>query len=154
MNDGCVVDHDAWLLRRVVEAAPHIALFGEEQATDQGRDEIVARRKLLKVGVRIAEPPGDRAALVTAELVDVSMDAAVVRMPGDRIDEGGAGLVQLTRPNDLLRQVVGMVGKEVLGEGRLVGGSAGIFQTGGIERQGDGLRSPKVNVRPVLFLDR
>ena len=114
VRHGCSKVHQQpWLLARVVKRPPHLPLFWNEQTTDQLLDIRVTGRNLLQVRVRGRETPRHRAAVIAAQLVKFCVDAPLVLMPQDAVDERAVRLVKLPQLHDLLAHLM-WVGVQIL----------------------------------------
>ena len=107
------MDQQPRLLRRIVVRPPAASFLGQKQSTDQGLDLWVTGRDLLEVWTRRREPARHRAAIVAPQLVELAVDAALVLVLEDRVDERAIRLVELPQTNQHLAGLV-RVGVEIL----------------------------------------
>jgi hypothetical protein len=92
---------------------------GRKQTTDHRTKFWVAGRDLLKVGVGHRDAARDCAAIVGANLIDMTVYSAVsVAVLHDGVDEGAGCLVQIPRLDDELREGMIVFLEEELSEAR------------------------------------
>ena len=145
-QEGGVVHQEARLLGAEVVGRPHVAVLGEEQTTDHGADDLVARGHLLQVGACSRQAARDGAAVFIAHLVKVGVHAAVLGAVLEvGLQERAVGLVQLPGLQDHLGHGMLVRIKKALGEAWCASGCLRILHAHAVEGCGDGLGSPDIH---------